>query len=147
METTGFDIEIAVGRPDWEAAKRVPSAQLPAVSEGEKEFYRKLFPTEQMDFDKLARLRVAWNEGRKRLERTAESLGRIVVEVLGEIQADWRLDAVVLRRPEYWLLMMTGAKSSHANVKIPRALGQDLVEGPNSEDRERLKRYLQGAGV
>jgi hypothetical protein len=146
MESKGFDISIEItshNQEDWSAALHAPVADVPVLSEHDKELYRKLFPGEDINFEKLARVRLASEEGRKRLERTAESLGRIVVDLLAEIQPDCQLDEVILKQADKWLLLLSGPQTGQTWVEVPRSLGQDLADAPRPGDRQALKKTLE----
>jgi hypothetical protein len=146
-EQSGFDVVIEVQRngtiEDWRSALSVPASEVPELTDREKQSLRK-FGAAEKDMEKVARGRLVFEATRKRLEGRAEKIGRIVVEVLREIGSGWRLESVMLRKSDQWLLLFAGPSSQTTHLEIPRRFGDDLVDSVRPADQQFLRQELVG---
>jgi hypothetical protein len=122
---------------DFHRRKEVPVAELPDLTDGERDFARKFgIPEEDYRRSSWATL-----EGDRRIRSRSEKLGAVVEEDLKALGDDYSL-ARIIAQPfeERWILVVRTPRGPK-RVSIEREFGDDLLD--SGHYREALRHQLE----
>jgi len=125
-----FDIHISGYQSSIEEARRVrtvPSAELPSLSDEEREAARKL----SVPAESYQRMKLAGAYGRQRMEKKAKTLGELVQDILvRRLGADYRLEDVAWQGDRLrWLLRVHAPNLGRTvGVPVPFELADDVLD-------------------
>ena len=124
---------------DWEAVRRIPKDQLPALTEGQKEVARKLGLSEE-DY---ARSAVAGERTQDTLLAKTETFARLLEKMIQELGLRATVENVVLRLLEDQFEVLLSVNGAKVPLRIKEAVVNDLFESGSAEAEEKLARILK----
>jgi len=120
---------------DWQRAKNAPKADLPRLNEEQKEIARKMGMSE----DEYARGVLVLQYGENRQRERGKVLGERIEEVLEDLGAPYKLDALMREGVKFRWLARIETPRGLRNVAIGMELADDVVDSAAVQDLNRLK--------
>jgi len=124
---------------DWEAVRKMPKGELPALSDEQKEVARKLGLTEE-DY---ARSALAGERTQNALLIKTEMFARLLEKKIHEIGLKAIVENVVLRILEDRFDVMLRVDGTSLPLRIKEGIVDDLFESGSAEAEDKLLRILK----
>jgi hypothetical protein len=124
---------------DWEAVKKIPKDELPALTDEQKEVVRKLGLTEE-DY---ARSALAGERTQNALLLKTEMFARLLEKKLRDLGLKATVDNVVLRILEDRFDVVLRVNGAGFPLRIKEDVVDELFEGGSVDAEEKLSRILK----
>jgi len=128
---------------DWDAVRNIPTEQLPALSEGQREVARK-FGIPEAEY---ARSFLAGERHREALLVKTERLARLLEQRLNKAGVQARVNRVAFRTFEDRFDVELQVADREVRLRIEETLVNDYFDGGSLDAEERLGRILERALV
>ena len=119
---------------DWRAVQSLPAAELPKLTEAQRQVARKLNISEE-DY---ARSALAGQRTTESLLAKTETLARFLDQRVKAIDGATSIERVALRTYEHRFDVELNRNGQRFHLRVEENLVDDLLEGGSSEARERL---------